>query len=249
MRKGVSTSIIKSNIDLLHKLPDADLYELGFFNAEDLDRIKSFINQKNTSFGIHCPFVYRFPRHPHLTSMDNAKRKKTMEIIEKCAILSKDLKAEYIVVHFPDSYQNENWLMLLDYIKSFLSHINHIIPVRIENVYFNKYFHSYRDYLRFFEDTEFTFCVDIGHLLMDAEYFRFNPLEFIKKTKNFISEFHIYYADIRSYKKCHHKPWKEDENFLRILNFIKSFDCDMVIEPTPYCNEGLDKLLIYWRNL
>ncbi|MCD6551270.1 sugar phosphate isomerase/epimerase [Thermotoga sp.] len=248
MRKGVSTSIIRSNTDLLETLPQADVYELGFFKMEDLERVLCFFAGK--SFGVHAPFVYRYAdHHPNPTSLNEEKRKDTFSVNRKCAELSRKIGAEYMVVHFPNAVQKENWLSIYKELEREFSKLVEIIEVRAENVHGNDHFHGAKDYRIFLENTGCTMCVDIGHLLLDAEIYGVSPVKFIEELSDLIEEFHIYYADTETYKRCHHAPWGDSKNFFEILKFIKDIDADFVIEPTPECSEGLERLLEYWRDL
>jgi len=168
---------------------------------------------------------------------------------KKCAELARKIGAEYMIIHFPNALQKENWLSVYREVEREFSELAGVISVRVENVYGNDHFHSAEDYRTFLENTGCKMCVDIGHLLLDAEVYGFSPIEFIEKLSDFVEEFHIYYADFETYKKCHHAPWGESKEFLEVLEFIKDFDADFVLEPTPECEEGLEKLFEYWRDL
>lgn len=247
MRKGISTSIIKSNTKFLDQLPKANLYELGFFESKDLETILEFFHGK--SFGIHSPFVYRYAdHHPMPTSLDKNSRENTFEVNKRCAELAKKIGAEYIVVHFPNTMQKENWIFLLKEAKNAFLALNEIIEVRIENVYGNSCFHHAIDYLNFLRNTKCGMCIDIGHLLIDSEIYGFSPLRFIEELSEQIVEFHIYYADLETYKHCHHAPWGESMVFHEVLKIIRDFDVDFVLEPTPDCVDGLERLFEYWRD-
>jgi len=247
LRKGVSTSIIRSDPHLLTTLPDADLYELGFFKREDLGTILSFF--KNKKFGVHAPFIYRYVYHPAPTSLNIKERSDTFSINRKCAELSKKIGAEYMVVHFPNAFQKESWLPIYREVESEFCNLSTLIPIRIENIYGNDHFHEAKDYKSFLENTNSTMCVDIGHLLIDSELYGFSPVNFVELLSDKISEFHIYYADLETYKVCHHAPWGNSKRFREILNFIKDMNVDFVIEPTTECKNGLERLLKYWREL
>ncbi|PLV59484.1 sugar phosphate isomerase/epimerase [Thermotoga sp. KOL6] len=248
MRKGISTSIIKSNPKLLKFLPDAELYELGFFTMEDLEKVLRFFAGKK--FGVHAPFVYRYAkRHPNPTSLNEKDRIDTFLVNKKCADLSKKIGSEYMVVHFPNALQQENWLYIYEEVEREFFELSKMIEIRVENVYGNDYFHSAKDYKIFLGNTHCTMCVDIGHLILDAEMYGFSPARFIDVLSDSISEFHIYYADFETYRKCHHAPWGDSRIFHEILEFIRGMDADFVIESTPECPDGLEMLLEYWRGL
>ena len=247
MRKGISTSWILSNSDLLDTLPKAELYELGFFKSKDLPKIREFLERRKASFGVHAPFIFSFDGHPALTSTFERQKKKTMMIMEKCASFSKEFGAEYMIIHFPDVKQKEDWLHSLPNVSDFLINLNGKLNVRVENVYGNEYFHSANDYAAFLKDTNLPLCLDIGHLILDSQLFGFDPMKFIDKVYEYIIEMHLYFANLEAYKKCHHKPWGENENFLNILNALQELDADFVIEATPQCPDGFDQLMNFWR--
>jgi len=248
LRKGVSTSIIRSRPDLLETLPQADVYELGFFKMEDLERVLHFFSGRH--FGVHAPFVYRYvDRHPNPTSLNEEKRWDTFSVNRRCADLSKKIGADYVVVHFPNAVQKENWLFIYEEVEREFSELATLARVRVENVYGNDHFHSAKDYRIFLENTGCKMCVDVGHLLLDAEIYHLSPVKFIEELSDLIEEFHVYYADFETYRRCHDAPWGELKDFFEILEFIRGMDVDFVIEPTPECSEGLEKLLEYWRDL
>lgn len=248
-RKVVSTSLIRANIDKLNELPDSQSYELTFFKEYDLERLLDFLKNKDATFGLHAPFVYRYAEiHPFPTSLNRMLRYDTYQKNISCALLGKNIGAEYIVVHFPSAKQSENWIKDKSVLKDAISHIteiNQILPVRIENVYMNDYFYNPEDYISIAKETNTTLCIDIGHLLIDSEIYNFNPIKFIDKCKDFIDEFHVYYADLEIYSQCHHAPWGDSKQFHDLLSFIKDFQCDFTIEASNDCKDGLDKLLNY----
>ncbi|MEN3041873.1 MAG: sugar phosphate isomerase/epimerase [Fervidobacterium sp.] len=248
-RKVISTSLIRANIEKLNDLPVSKHYELTFFKENDLSKILEFLHAKNAAFGLHAPFIYRYKQvHPFPTSTIDELRKDTYEKNCNCAILGKNIGARYVVIHFPNAQQSENWIAeqkIVYEATEVIFRLNQIIPVRIENVYMNDYFHSPEDYTCFVKQTNTTLCIDIGHLLIDSEIYNFDPVEFVDKCAEYISEFHLYYADLEIYNQCHHAPWGNSKNFLRLLDFIKDFECDFTVEASNDCNDGLDKLLSY----
>ncbi|MCX7654840.1 MAG: sugar phosphate isomerase/epimerase [Fervidobacterium sp.] len=248
-RKVISTSLIRANIEKLNDLPSSKNYELTFFKENDLSKILEFLHTKSATFGLHAPFIYRYKQtHPFPTSTIDELRKDTYEKNYNCAILAKNIGAEYVVIHFPNARQSENWIVqqkIVHEAVEAISQLNQIIPVRIENIYMNDYFHSPEDYTWFTRQTNTTLCVDIGHLLIDSEIYNFDPVKFIDKCAEYISEFHLYYADLNVYNQCHHAPWGDSKDFLRTLDFIRNFKCDFTVEASNDCKEGLEKLLRY----
>ncbi|ANQ54458.1 MULTISPECIES: TIM barrel protein [unclassified Thermosipho (in: thermotogales)] len=236
MKIGVSTSVIRSDFRFLkyflEKFEDLDFYELGFLSPLFVNNL---FNLKK-SFGIHAPFIFKMDFHPKLTCNDYHE---TFRKIRQSAFMAKYLSAKYLIVHYPDTLQLQDWkdnFKLLDELKG-------IIKIRIENTFGNKYFYAAKDYKFLCEELGLTMCIDIGHLLLDE---RINPFDFIEELSDFVEEFHVYYADDKTYKKCHHLPWSDNEKYINLLNFIKEFDVDIVIEATPDC-KGLDRLLNFWR--
>ncbi len=247
-RKGISTSTIRANILKIHELPLMELYELTFFQKQDLDILKEFLEKRGKSFGIHLPFVFRYASvHPNPTSLDKNLRNDTYVVNIEGARFAKSFGAEYVVVHFPNAKQKEAWKDVYGIVMESLEHfyeLNKIIETRIENVYMNDYFHSADDYLFVLKETGCTMCLDIGHLLIDSEVYNFDPVSFIEKLADLITEFHIYYADPRTYEECHHAPWGDSFNFNRVLDVIKEFDgVDFVAEPSNDCPKLLFKLM------
>jgi len=247
-RKGISTSTIRANILKIEELPFAELYELTFFQKQDLDTLKEFLEKRGKPFGIHLPFVFRYAAvHPNPTSLDINLRNDTYAVNIESASFAKSFGAEYVVVHFPNAKQNEAWKDVYGIVMESLEHfyeLNKIIETRLENVYMNDYFHSPDDYLFVLKETGCTMCLDIGHLLIDSEVYDFDPVYFIEKLADFITEFHIYYADLRTYEQCHHAPWGDSFNFRRVLDVIKEFDgVDFVAEPSNDCPNQLSKLI------
>ena len=248
MRRGVSTSLIRSSVELIDMLPEAELYELGFFKPADLEVVVDFLKRRARPFGVHAPFILSYDSHPSPTSLDPEKRGRTFSVNEICAHIARTLGAEYMVIHFPTAHQDEDWRILWNEVVAHVVKLSRIVRIRVENVYGNACFHSADDFRFFLTEAGVGMCVDIGHLLLDSEVYGFDPINFIERLSEFIEEFHIYYADPISYIKCHHAPWGERKIFREILEFIRSFDVDFVLEATPEC-EGLDKLLSYWRGL
>ncbi len=251
IRKGLSTSIIRANISKIDQLPDFDHYELTFFKFEDIEKILDFLTKKRASFGVHAPFVYRYAQiHPQPTSLDPYLRRDTFEKNLECVNLAKRINADYVVIHFPNAEQKENWLSIYDQVVSeFSSFSQENFQVRIENVYGNNYFHSANDFKDFLEKTKLKMCLDIGHLLIDSEIYGFDHIKFVEELEPYIAEFHIYYADKINYVKCHHKAWEEERKFLQLLELIREMKADFVLEPSPECLEDFEKLLEYIGSL
>lgn len=247
-RKGISTSTIRANILRIDELPLAELYELTFFQKKDLDKLKEFLEKRGKPFGIHLPFVFRYASvHPNPTSLDRTLRNDTYTVNIKSARFAKSFGAEYVVAHFPNAKQKEAWKDVYDIVIESLEYfyeLNKIIETRLENVYMNDYFHSADDYLFVLKETGCTMCLDIGHLLIDSEIYAFDPVSFIEKLQDFITEFHIYYADLKTYEECHHAPWGDSLNFRRVLEVIKGFEnVDFVAEPSNDCPNLLSRLI------
>ncbi|WP_448376569.1 sugar phosphate isomerase/epimerase family protein [Fervidobacterium sp.] len=252
-RKGISTSIIRADIEKLNFLPDAELYEFTFFKPEDIEILKRFILERKKPFGVHLPFVFRYAQlHPHPTTLDDKLRKDTYDVNIKSALFARELGAEYVLLHFPSAKQKESWRKNVGLVEEVISHLdelNNILSVRIENVYMNDDFHSAFDYLYILKEIGCTMCVDVGHLLLDSEIYEFNPVNFIEVLSDYISEFHIYYADMETYTKCHHAPWGDSEKFQELLRVIKDFNVDFVIEPSNDCPERLQQLMSFWEGI
>lgn len=233
-RIGVSTSVIRSDFRLINyyirKFNFANLFEFGFINPMYVHNIYVL---KNKSIGVHSPFVFKLNGHPMLTRSNYFE---TYSKILKSAYFAKNIGAEYLIVHYPDTLQNEDWKGN----EILLYELNKIIKIRLENTYGNKFFYSEVDYKRICGNLNLKLCVDIGHLMLDD---RINPIKFIDTLSDYIEEFHIYFANKLTYNLCHHKPWENDKNYLDLLEYIKNFEADLVIETTPECGENLDKLL------
>lgn len=252
-RKVVSTSLIRADVNRLAELPHAEHYELTFFKEADLPVVLDFLISKGATFGLHAPFIYRYvAKHPHPTTLDDSLRRDTYEKNRKCALLAKRVGAEYVVVHFPTAKQFDDWRSrreILDEVVREYASLNEIVPVRLENVYMNRYLYQPEDYRFFVECTGTTLCLDIGHLLIDSEVFGFSALEFLEKCEDIVSEVHVYYADVTTYERCHHAPWGESSTFLQLLEVVRDLDCDVTIEAGPDCPEGLGKLMSFFESL
>ncbi len=251
MRKGLSTSIIRANIEKIDQLPPVAHFELTFFDSEDIDELVNFLKHRKSTFGIHAPFVYRYAQiHPQPTSLDSSMRQDTLAKNLDCVKLARRLGAEYVVVHFPNACQRENWLCIYDTVVEELSKLNNSeIQVRIENVYGNDFFHTAENFQQLLQETGLKMCVDIGHLLIDSQLYGIDPIKFVEKLKAHIAEFHIYYADLVEYKRCHHKAWKDEKGFIDLLEYIREVDADFILEPSPECLEEFEKLMAYLENL
>ncbi|MBZ4650778.1 sugar phosphate isomerase/epimerase [Thermosipho sp. (in: thermotogales)] len=233
-RLGVSTSVVKSDLRMIKYLTEkfkfSNLFEIGFIDPKYINNLNVI---KGKSIGVHSPFIFKLKNHPKLTHSDYHF---TFSKILRSAYFAKQIKSEYLIVHYPDALQNDDWnknLFLLEELSS-------IIKIRIENTYGNKFFYSEKDYKNLCQDLNLKLCIDIGHLLLDE---RINPFKFIEFLEEYIEEFHIYYADKKIYKICHHKPWSENKYYIELLKLIMKLDADIVIESTPQCNKDLDKLL------
>jgi len=252
-RKCISTSLIRANKELIYTLPYAKHYELTFFKSEDIEIIQRFLNERNSTFGIHAPFIFRYKEiHPNPTSLNDELRDDTFKKNIECAHLAKNMGAQYIVIHYPNAMQKEDWRAekkVVDSSTKHLTELREIIDIRIENVYFNDSFHSAEDFSWLLKESNATLCLDIGHLLLDSEQYEFDVVKFIDTLEEYISEVHIYYADIETYQKCHHAPWGDSKEFLRLLDRIRYLDCDFTIEASNDCKSGLEKLFEYWEGL
>ncbi|ODN30519.1 sugar phosphate isomerase/epimerase family protein [Fervidobacterium thailandense] len=252
-RKIVSTSLIRANAERLETLPQSEFYELTFFRPDDLEKVLNFLKARNARFGVHCPFIYRYAAvHPNPTSLDETLRKDTFEKNELCAGLSRKIGAEYMVLHFPNAHQKESWKKDEKIISEVLEHIatlNQLIEIRLENVYGNDDFHTPEDYIWLAKETGATLCIDVGHLLLDSEIYGIRPVDFILKCEPYISEVHLYYADIETYRRCHHAPWGNSKGFFEVLDVVKELSCDITLEAGPDCSEGLDHLLEFFESL
>jgi len=253
-RKGISTSIIRADIEKIDSLPSADLYELTFFKSCDIDKLKKFLSKRGKPFGIHLPFVFRYLlTHPQPTTLDDVVRNDTYDTNLESAQIAKKLGAEYVILHFPSAKQKDSWKNNHKLFEECIEHIeklNGIVNVRIENVYMNDDFHSAEDYIWVLKESKTKMCIDIGHLLIDSKIYSFDAAEFIEKLADYTVEFHIYYADIVTYEKCHHAPWGDSKEFRKLLEILYQFDnVDFVIEPSNDCPEKLPLLLNFWEGL
>ncbi|ABR31437.1 xylose isomerase [Thermosipho melanesiensis] len=232
MRLGVSTSVIRSDLRFLgyflKKFRSFDLFELGFLDPTFLNSI----NNIKKPYGIHAPFIFKLSSHPKFTSGDFEE---TFRKILKSALFARNLSAEYLIVHYPDTLQTKDWRSNF----RLLEQLSNIIKVRVENTFGNSFFYKASDYRFLCKELNLGLCIDLGHLLIDD---RLNPFEFIEQLADFIEEFHVYYANSKTYKTCHHMPWYEDKVYIDLLRLIKSFNVDIVIESTPECN-GIEKLI------
>ena len=253
MRKGISTSMIRANIEKIETLPVSSHYELTFFKQQDVETVLNFLKKRNATFGIHAPFIYKYKEtHPFPTHLLEDLRIDTYITNVFCGKFAKNIGAEYIVIHFPNAKQKDNWKKekIVNQAINHIVNLNRIIETRIENVYLNDYFHNPQDYVWLAKETNTRLCIDIGHLLIDTEYYMLDPIDFLNQTIEYTKEYHLYYADIETYNKCHHAPWGDSLQFKKILELIaqvKKLDIDLVIEPSNDCPNELSKLLEYWE--
>lgn len=183
--------------------------ELIIFNASEREELKEFLDNAPVTVSGHCPIFIPedYPENPLLASLldfDDGRRDMGLRLMAESARDAAELGAEYLVVHTqrpehfgganPDTATREQARgIVTDSCNTLMRYYSDFgVPFYLENQMDNSLFCTADDYisvLRKFPD--FGFCLDIGHLDVDARKFGFSFSGFIDDMLPYIRAVHL----------------------------------------------------------
>jgi sugar phosphate isomerase/epimerase len=257
------------DVSRLHVLLSAGFrqLEIGFWEESSLPSVMDFCRREELSYGFHHPL----PKpssfdYPFLTDPDEDRRRTTLASIRRTLDTATEYAALYVVAHLPSVIfhplpeMDEARIVALAHdscaqLASWSEASG--IPIVLENVGPNPYFHRAQDFLNILEAyPALRFCLDIGHLHLTTFHSGIDPYEFAAQLSPYTWLIHIYNATLEMYRRYHHVPvhpsqrpeegWADVEGLLeRALAGTRT--CTIVFEHTPqypasetFVKEGID---------
>jgi sugar phosphate isomerase/epimerase len=163
--------------------------EFVVFSPSDRTFLEEEIRRRGLAYSAHCP-VFREPDYPEnpllacAADTDEARRERTIALIGRNLKSAAELGAEHLVVHIqrpvffsgddPNGLTDENLFEAAEASCARLAEMSREagVPILLENLMDNPHFCRAETYLALFERfPEFGFCLDVGHLDVDARSF------------------------------------------------------------------------------
>lgn len=236
-RLGTTSYIIpykKDNIvrNVRYLTKYCDIIQLLFFSKDYLNevmedriiyKLKRIKNENNVDYVIHLPIDL------DLMNMDRNNIIDSLDIVEKIILKTKILKVKNFILHI-DRFDNftypkiENNLKSRQIFEDNLIHFKNLeekydIKILIENTSYDLTYYS--DLLLKYD---FYICLDFGHLFL----YDFNIIDFLKIFSNRVLLVHIH--GVKCGKEHVDLNLNTTVNNQYILNFLKSFKHDVIIE-------------------
>jgi len=183
--------------------------EFVLFDDDNRDILRRFIKQHNLRFSVHCP-LFRpkdYPEHPLLACIldaDAERRSRSFSLIRTTMEEGAEMGAEYTVVHLqrPAHFSGDDLSavteqQLLENLRIACNELTALsnelgMPLRVENLFDYPLFHKSSSYQKMFEEfPSLGFCLDIGHLDVDARRFGFNFMDFIVEMMPYTRAVHL----------------------------------------------------------
>ena len=219
IRFAISTSAIRGDLSKLDSLVRYGFQqlEIGFFDERSMPKVMEFALRQGLTYGFHDPL----PRppdfdFPFLTDPNEDRRGTTLASLRRTMETAVKYGALYVVGHLPSviwqptpGLGEEKVLALAQDSCTRLSSWSEEmgVPVLLENVGPNPYFHRAESFLEIFRlHPRLGFCLDIGHLHLTALFHDFDPLAFAEALSPYISLIHVYNATLKMYREFHHVP-------------------------------------------
>lgn len=183
--------------------------EFVVFPRSERDNLIAEIRRRDLEFSAHCP-IFRdpeFPENPLLACLADAdpdRRARSIRLARENIEEAASLGADHLVVHLqrPAHFSGDdpgvtNDGELLDAALSACEDLAAVsqsagVPVLLENLMDNPHFNRPEPYVTLLEKfPQFGFCLDIGHLDVDARSFGIDFMEFIHALAPFTRAIHL----------------------------------------------------------
>ncbi|RMF93993.1 MAG: hypothetical protein D6736_00840, partial [Nitrospinota bacterium] len=253
------------------------------FPPEELDPLYRYVQEQGLSFGIHLPLFqpsWLAEKGLYLALIDHSAERRELffRLVEENLQWGKRWGADYLLVHLQrvmlfDHLQNGDFSIReaeaiaqagVARLESLAQRYG--IPIVLENALGCRFFYHVEQYLSLFENSSWLrFCLDIGHLLIDASLYDFCAEEFIQQLAPYTQEIHLYnkpvigklteisfekFQELRQKFPVHPSQtpaegWNDTEAVLRII-LRRRPDCLITFESHPslypdyrYTQEGI----------
>lgn len=252
---AISSSAIRGDTSKLGRLTQLgfDQLELGFFDEYQLPRVMDFAAREGLQYGFHDPL----PKppdysYPFLTDPDAAKRQRTLDSIRRSLDTATQYGAFYLIGHLPSVIfeprpgldPKEIFRLAQDSCARLAAWSEAAgIPIVLENVGPNPYFHRAEDFLKILRAyPPLKFCLDLGHLHLSAHHYDIDPLAFAELLSPHTAVIHVYNTTPQVFRTHHHVPahpsLRPEEGWLDIPALLKraispASSCTLVFEHTP----------------
>jgi len=221
------------------------------------DALKQMTKEKLTRYSAHCPMYMPpdYPENPLLASVidfDDDRRRASVDLMIRTLHDASLIGAEYVVVHLqrpehfggmnPVGFNNQEALdSAYRSCERLVQKSNELkTPVFIENLMDNGAFFAAESYIAVLEKfPDIGFCIDLGHLDVDARKFGFSFDEFISALMPFTRAVHLHNSNTgksdmvdRHWKIPVHPDQAPEDCWLdieQILRFILGFNNKCII--------------------
>ena len=266
---GISTSIVQGNMELLPSLErfPHEHVEVGFFREELLATVMEFLEAGGRGYGFHDPLPWHPEwRWPSLTDPDETERARSLRVVEHTLGTASRYRPVYVLTHFPSVHFEpvEGWDeaatraaagATAETLQRWSREAG--LPILLENVGPNPYWQAEYWSEVFDQYPSLQFCLDIGHLALEAHARQYDALRFVEQVARHTTQLHVYNATPEAYQAFHHVPihpeqtpadgWMDLPGIADALRRGGAGDLRIVFEHTPqypvdeaYVLEGMD---------
>jgi sugar phosphate isomerase/epimerase len=194
-------------------LPRLEYFDLGraefvVFAPEQKQELDAFIAARKPSFSVHNPLYVPpdYPENPLLACIidsDEDRRRLAVGLMLDSIRIAADMGAEFVVVHIQRPEQFAGVAPGCTALKAMDSALRSAealaeksaeldMPVLVENLMDNACFYLPEHYLALLEKfPSLNFCLDIGHLDLDARRFGFEFYDFVRALAPRTREIHL----------------------------------------------------------
>ena len=199
--------------------------EFVIFDPGDRDFLQEYVRQHNLRFSIHTPLFFdsEYPENPLLACLvdhNQDRRLTALDLMIENVSLASEMGAEFVVVHVqrPEQFAGQPpadfdapaaLVTALAGAEVLAKRSRETgVPVLIENLMDNSTFYTADQYLAVLERfPKLGFCLDVGHLDMDARRFGIDFWDFIDRLAPHTREIHMHNSAGPKHPTAP-RPWK-----------------------------------------
>lgn len=203
--------MVVAHVKGIHRIDECGLKRAEFVVIDEKHRVEvfDFIKTRRLPFSAHLPMFIPadFPENPLLASLldfDEDRRLLSLGMIEKTIAEASEMGAEYVVIHIqrpehfggknPPGVSSQEAYSIVSRSCEKVSELSEKfrMPVLLENQMDNSAFNQFDLYCKLFDSfPSLKFCLDIGHLDIDARQFGFPFYDFIDALLPFLRAVHL----------------------------------------------------------
>jgi len=242
--------------------------EFVIFDPATRGSLVEFIKGTGLRFSVHTPMFVPddYPENPLLACIvdpDDGRRRKAVDLMMRSIDLAAELGGEYTVVHVqrPEQFagappgafgEREAVRTAMRSSEALAEHSRKTgVPVLLENLMDNSSFYKAEHYLEVLDAfPQLGFCLDVGHIDMDARRFGIDMMEFVRALAPYTRAVHLqnswgpnHPTAPRPWKIPVHPSQKPSEGWVDIRSLLTTVlvarpDCSINFEYRPERSQG-----------